>query len=283
MICIKLQGRLGNQLFQYAFAYTFAKKLKVKFYFDKREKTDDISRYFTFNLDDVYFLDNYLFKVKGFKNLFTYHLRIKFYNMLVSIFKLKQIAISDTETPENEIKKVNDMAFYIGYFQSEKYFIDCKKQIIKKFEIKSNFVKSFNEHFAKMGIRSNYVVVHIRRSDYVSLGHALPMSYFHKAIASITNENCFYVFISDDYDCVVNEFAYLENKYISRQTEIIDFQFLLNAQICIISNSTFSWWGSYLNKNNPKVICPKYWIGQKDKIEYPRDIIPPNWIKIDTI
>ena len=281
MIAVKLQGRLGNQLFQYAFAYATAKKLKTRFYLDPREQVNLLGNYFIGTKDAFFFLERNIFTIKGYKNLFSHHLRHQLYEGLIRLFKLKEIEISQTVNPTHELKKITDCAFYNGYYQSEKYFADYKQQILEHFKIKKKHKKLFNDHVIRIGIPKNYVLVHIRRTDYLHWGFELPPTYFHKAIESILDEKNFYVFITDDYDFVEKEFEYLTNRYISKETEIIDFQFLTNAYTCIISNSTFSWWGAYLNDKNPKVICPKYWIGQTDKIEFPAGIISEQWIQID--
>jgi hypothetical protein len=89
--------------------------------------------------------------------------------------------------------------------------------------------------------------------------------------------------MSDEPEKIENEFGYIQNKYLSDQTEIIDFQFLNNAAACIISNSTFSWWGAYLNPNNPRVIAPRYWVGFHNGKEFPVDIIPEKFEVMDAI
>lgn len=280
MIAVKLQGRLGNQLFQYAFAYSAAKKLGVKFYFDKRIKSDDVSKYFNFKLDLFYPIDRYIFSIKGFKHIFSYHLPVKLYEGMMNMYKLNEIEILNSEKPELALKKVKNHTLYSGFFQSEKYFSDFKADIVSRFRIKKKFIDAFKKHSAEISLPHNYVVIHVRRTDYLTYDFVVSASYFHKAIAYIHNEDNFYVFISDDSDFVETEFAYVKNKYISKEPEIIDFQFLMNATTCILSNSSFSWWGAYLNKKKPIIIRPKYWLGQTLKVEDPVDIALPNWITI---
>ncbi len=106
-------------------------------------------------------------------------------------------------------------------------------------------------------------------------------SYFHKAIESINNDRNYFIFVSDEPDTIENEFSYIKNKYISDNDEIIDFQFIIHADICILSNSSFSWWGAYLNIKQPKIIAPRYWLGRADNKELPVNVIPDSWIILE--
>ena len=88
--------------------------------------------------------------------------------------------------------------------------------------------------------------------------------------------------MADDISGIESEFSYLPNKYISQADEITDFQHILNADVCIIANSTFSWWAAYLNKNpNKMVIAPKYFLGWRIKQQVPTEIYPCNWKLIE--
>lgn len=276
MIGVRLEGRLGNQLFQYAFAYATSKKLKVGFYLDKSVQPILFTKYFT-TADKFDKLDRILFTIKGFKNLFSFHLRTSFYKTIKSILNLKDVQILDTESPENEMAKLADQKFFIGFFQSEDYFKPYKEEIMAKFSIKDKYQAAFQHIFQEIPKTSPIVVIHVRRTDYMDLNINLPLSYYHNAIASLTTAHNFYVIISDDPAFTQEEFSYLPNKYISHESEIVDFQFLMNADICILSNSSFSWWGAYLNTKNAEIIVPKYWFGFNDKVEYPANIINESW------
>lgn len=278
MIAVRLEGRLGNQLFQYAFIYAAAKKLDTGFYLDKSIDCFLLPEYFNVKKDFNWIFDDYLFSIRGYKNIFSYHARIKFYQASKFFFMLKTIAFDNEKKPVVQLDIVKKQALYYGFFQSEDYFISSRPQLINLFTIKKKHTDEFKMIKGLLNIPDNYTVVHIRRGDYISHGFALDYDYFHKAIKSLHKDNNFYIFISDEPKAVVQEFNYIESKYISDNKEIIDFQFLSNASACILSNSTFSWWGAYLNKNNPPVIVPEYWLGFKEKKENPTHIIPKNFI-----
>ncbi|MFD2582238.1 alpha-1,2-fucosyltransferase [Pedobacter vanadiisoli] len=268
---------MGNQLFQYAFAYATAKKLNTKFYIDKRLSNDIISRYFLLTEDRTSPLDRTLFAIKGFKNFFSSFLKLGFYSKLKKLLKLQEIEFLNDVDPKIEMLKLNDRRLYAGFFQSELYFIEYKKDIILQFRLKKEAISQFRKISFSLPQGFKLVVIHVRRTDYIDHDYTLPSAYFHQAIAKIQDPKNYYVIISDDRDFVNKEFDYLLNKYISNHNEIIDFQFLMNANICILSNSSFSWWGAYLNTKKTMVIAPQYWLGQKHKTEQPLGIFIKGW------
>ena len=168
---------------------------------------------------------------------------------------------------------------YEGFFQSELYFKEAKNEIKKIFTIKEKYRNLYIEASKNIPNNKTIIVIHLRRGDYVNLGLDLPLTYYHTAIKNLKVTNPFFIFISDDSGNIKDEFGYLNDIYISTNDEIIDFQFLLNADICILSNSSFSWWGSYLNEKNPQTIVPKYWLNF-DNIQYPHSILLDDWIKL---
>jgi hypothetical protein len=126
--------------------------------------------------------------------------------------------------------------------------------------------------------------------DYLHLQHlnlggddlSLPLEYYTQAVSKYDRKPVHFVFLTDDLDFVEENFQAITNKTISNDSEIMDFQHLLNAGECIISNSTFSWWGAWLNNKPNKVIyAPKYFLGWRIKKESPWKIYPDNWIQID--
>ncbi|RQO71511.1 hypothetical protein DBR40_17075 [Pedobacter sp. KBW01] len=277
MIAVKLEGRLGNQLFQYAFIYAWAKKLGVSFYLDKSIEPILIDRYFEIKNDRFIWLDRNIFRIKGFKNFFSFYLRKIFYNNLSWFLNLKKISTTGRETEFN----IDNKTLIRGFFQSESFFISASEEIKSLLAIKPSFRQSFTEIFKQLPPDSAIVTIHIRRTDYIELDMALPLDYYKEAISKVALTNAYFVFISDDPEFVQVNFADIEPKYISNHSEIIDFQFLIHANCCILSNSSFSWWGAYLNTNNPTVLAPKYWTGFREKKEEPVGITMSNWQLIE--
>jgi len=282
MIAITLEGRLGNQLFQYAFIYAASRRLNTTFFLDKSIENFMLPKYFEVKNDFLAPLDKSVFSIKGFKNIFRIHAKRRFYRFLNQVIFNGNRTVFDNYTPVKEILgQLKNGINYKGYFQSAQYFENYEKQIRSLFAIKKKFTSEFVALSSRVFSGKKNVVIHIRRGDYISHNFTLPASYYKKAIKMVGGEDFVYVFISDDPAYIENEFSYISNKYISTGNEITDLQFLINADICILSSSSFSWWGAWLNnKENKKVIAPNYWLGFDKLTEHPVGVILPEWTLI---
>jgi hypothetical protein len=287
MVAIKIEGRLGNQLFQYAFIYAAAKKLSTNFYIDQYIEPFKVGEYFDDLNNNTTPIEG-LFKINGFKNIFSFHLRRTYYKLALKLFNLKVIIYDKPVLPGDINLKNNSL--YQGFFQSELFFAPFEYDIRNNLTFKSEFVDAFNTKYGDLYQNNNVVAVHVRRRDYQHLGHlnlggddlTLPLIYYKNAIESFSQDNILFVFISDDIAFVEENFGYIPNKIISTDTEIMDFQHLINAHGCIISNSTYSWWGAWLNNKPGKIIfAPKYFLGWRLKEEYPTNIYPTDWNIVD--
>jgi Glycosyl transferase family 11 len=288
MIAVRIEGRLGNQLFQYAFILTTAKTLNTNYYIDQYIQPSVIEKYFYNVNSKPKQVVNWLFGIKGCKNIFSFYLRRLYYKYVAQLFKLSVLQYPFTAL-KGEIKIQNN-TIYQGYFQSEFFFKPIEETIRNKFALKPNLVDQFNVKYGSIYRSNKIVTVHIRRTDYQNLPHldlgsadlTLPISYYQKALSNYIGQNVYFIFISDDIAFVEDNFKHIKNKTISADSEIMDFQHLLNADVCIISNSTFSWWGAWLNSKKSKAVyCPQYYMGYHLKKEVPDNIYPDDWIQIE--
>ncbi|SOD18654.1 alpha-1,2-fucosyltransferase [Pedobacter xixiisoli] len=274
MIGVKLHGRLGNQLFQYAFIYTAAAKLGTTFYLDESIDRFLVSRYFEIKEKPIAIFRRFIFNLSGIKRLLEKP-KIQFFESLKRRYQLSTTLIDGKQFPKAECLKIKEQTLFEGFFQSEKYF-ETEKQALKNLlSIKPKYIKLFKQYVKQLVKEKTMVTIHVRRGDYLTANWQLTSSYYHQAIAKIHHPNNFYVFITDDRDFVAKEFADITPQHISSASEIIDLQFLINADINILSNSSFSWWGAYLNKNNAQTIAPALWLGQSEV--YPNSILCSNW------
>lgn len=274
MIGVQLHGRLGNQMFQYAFACSIAKKLNISFYLDE-------------------YIDNFIltkyFKLPGYNHQFNRLIR-----KWNKISNPKFLKTDGKDNPAEILLQVKNNMLYSGFFQSEVYFNNYKNEIKKAFKIKKSAKREFNNKYNSFFADNNKIVaIHIRRSDYLVLENnelggkdfTLPLSFYNNCLKIITKFDDFKViFVSDDIEYVKNNFEHKSNFFFESNNEMIDFQILMNADVLIISNSSFSWWAAYLNNKSNKVIyAPKYWLGFKIKKEYPVRITSPawNWIEVE--
>jgi len=286
MIAIVLSGGLGNQLFQYAFIYNQHKKLNTAFFLVKNGTPIDLYKYFELEKNFFYRLDKLLFDHAGFKLLFSHYLRRGFYNRVCNRLTKRHILIDINEDPNSVLQKADDNALYYGFYQSEIYFKGSADEILKAYSIKPKYLKAYDQKFSWLKKYQSVVVIHIRMADYkTAAGNKdsliLPLGYYHKVIREIHAPDNFYVIMSDEINTIQKEFDYLENKYFSNESEIVDFQLMMNADVCIIANSTFSWWAAYLNnKKNKKVYCPKHFLGFLKGEDHPAEIYPENWVQV---
>src|SRR6185437_1262468 len=279
MIAIRLQGRLGNQLFQYAFIYTAAKKLNTSFYIDEYIELSSVDKYFErLDAQSQNIITN-LFAIKGYKNIFSFYLRRIYYDYSRWFYNL----FFDNYEWDNQSAEIQNRTLYLGYFQSELFFKPFNELIKNKFVLKNKYIEEFRAKYHKFYQDKTTITIHIRQTDYKNLQHlnlgaadlTLPVNYYQKVISIYDQEDINFIFISDDVAFVEDNFKHIKNKIIPAGTEIMDFQHLLNSDICILSNSTFSWWGAWLNKKKNKVVyCPRYYMGYHLKKEFPDHIYP---------
>ncbi|MBC6112183.1 alpha-1,2-fucosyltransferase [Pedobacter fastidiosus] len=267
MINILNSGGLGNNMFQFAFADSVSKKLKTDFIFN----TTLLEKYFLLGGYNNYFKRKYRY--------LTYLASLKFKNYQFT-------DLNQDLNPHIIINSIKNHTIIYGYFQSEEYFANNERvrsifKIKKKYKI--NFLKKYSEQLKK-----SRVCVAIRLGDYENWKISeidnntplLPIDYFKQVLHGIDITDKTIFFISDEIEKIKNTFN-IENA-IFIDNEIDSLIALMESDINIISNSTFHWWGAWLNKKPNKIIyVPRYWLGHKVNREYPKKIIPNNWIQID--
>ena len=194
-----------------------------------------------------------------------------------------------------------DELYLSGYWQSEKYFASIAPLLRAEFSPALK-LDTFNHDLQSRMQRENSVAVHVRRGDYSSAAAyqsffgVLPMEYYEKAIAHMQREvkNPVFYFFSDDAAWCKQNFSKHNGSFIDHNQGVNAFKDLVLMAKCrhnIIANSTFSWWGAWLNDHqDKKVIAPEQWfrvnyLTKKDPV-YPSrfyntiDLIPASWTKI---
>jgi hypothetical protein len=168
-----------------------------------------------------------------------------------------------------------------GYYQSEKYFINNKDYIINLFkpteEIKNFIINKITDI-------QNSISIHVRRGDYLNLPDyhpQQPIEYYHNAVNFFGLDKNYIIF-SDDIDGAMGMLDFIPNKKaVSLGKDYLDLYAISLCEHNIICNSTFGWWGAYLNENkNKKIIAPNLWFGPSASHLNASDIIPKNWIKL---
>lgn len=165
-----------------------------------------------------------------------------------------------------------------GYFQSEKYFNHHREEILKFFSPTQDIIEKLKTKYPFID-KSNICSIHVRRGDYLRLPHHHPVCssvYYGEAINYIGGNNVFLVF-SDDIDWCKNTFKGSSFIFVEGNTDFEDLYLMSMCKNNIIANSSFSWWGAWLNKNPDKiVIAPNIWFGNA-VTHNTKDLIPKTW------
>ncbi|MBC7914870.1 MAG: alpha-1,2-fucosyltransferase [Pyrinomonadaceae bacterium] len=260
MIGVSFKGRLGNQLFQYVFIQYLKSRNKGKIIFPPNPHHAYLTKYFNLNSS----LDNRLLGSK----LFSVITRC-----LPKIIPFKEVYIQGFVNPKHLTPK--NFTIYHGYYQTDWYYNQMLEK--PKISIKKKYVDTFLQEFGEVFKTEKTIVVHIRRTDYLTYGKrdiSLPIEYFKDQLEAIENLNTYKVFfVSDDIEFVRAAFTEQPNFIYSTNDEITDFQLIMNADISIISNSSFAWWAAFLSTKKTLTIAPKNWIGFRIGAEHPKQIM----------
>ena len=292
MIIVKLNGGLGNQMFQYAAGFSIAKKCNTDLLLDTRI-FDNHSIHNGFELDRVFLINsniankNQIKKLIGWRDTYLGQ-RIMNYTNLKLLEGQNFYKERSRFFDHNFISKKKNI-YLLGYWQSENFFLSYSDQIRNKFIFRQLFSKK-NEIIAnEIRKTNNTVSIHFRRSDYVSTKQkrgnhgTCPISYYLAAMKKIEKEvtKPKYFIFSDDIQWVKKNFKFKKNYHIVNSNNgpesYNDMRLMSLCDHNIIANSSFSWWGAWLNSNTNKiVVAPKKWFLNKSDLF----IVPKSWIKI---
>jgi hypothetical protein len=248
-------GGLGNQMFQISHALCQSWKYNTDCYFNTTAHTpmqaNQPSKYIN--------------------NIFR---NIKFSNINTPVNRVSEF---DWNDPKLDFNPNQNIEFY-GYFQSSKNFLGFDNRIKSIFQPTVEFKEKIKKLYPSV-FNSNSISIHVRRGDYSTIPDVLPildLSYFKKCLSLIQDISNVFVFSDDKEWC--NENFKSENFKII--LDLDDYEELWLMSLCntnIISNSTFSWWGSFLNTNNQKTVySPSVWFGSNGPNPYD-SIYEKNW------
>ena len=292
MITIILQGGLGNQMFQYAAAKALASRLNTNVRLDlsvfKIHHNKNWCR--PYELDSIFDVDaSHFYSLSLVKKIWIAVLYEYRYKPLGKWLK-KFFHVFDSSTQSiDQWHQCQDNTTLWGYFGSEAYFKDKRNEILEVFRFK-NILDEKNKAVAELIQNTNSVSVHIRRGDYLNEVNSkvfvsLTPKWYHEAIRKVKEkaENAHFFFFSDDMDWVRDTFGDINNAtfvdWNSGADSYKDMQLMSLCKHNIIPNSTFSWWGAWLNTNpNKMVIAPAvFYVNEKSNDSY-RQNMPKEWI-----
>jgi hypothetical protein len=298
MIIVNLKGGIGNQMFQYAFAYCVAKINRTDLSFDLRylqersAKKGYVERKFYLNLFGIKPVSSSAWDLMrvgmllgGYKFRYFVGRILDFLGVLVFFERNKAF---DRRIYLNRAKNI----YIDGYWQSEKYFLGFDDDIREIFKFDQG---KFNERVGELSRRikqSQYpVCMHVRRGDFVGTKEhdIVSADYYLRALKLLRDK------VSDDLDIFIfsDDAEWCRNNFlnISKNVSILsndlpeesffsDLYLMTMFSLFVIPNSTFAWWGAWLAPESKKiVVAPKVWSGVNGVKEV--DILPESWIRIE--
>lgn len=282
MIIIKLEGGLGNQMFQFALGRALSLSHRVPLRFDSSylQRPNQSGR--------TLFLD-------GFRVDITEATRSEIARYAGTLQKAL-----DCLRPAGKRRKVFERSpgfdpsvltrsagYFVGHWSSEKYFTARTDIIRKDFTLKKPLSPGAEKAAGRIGAASTPVSVHIRRGDYVTLPkvaavhRTLPLSYYEAAMENMLGRarDAHFFVSSDDIGWARAYFPQKHPITFISAPDIAECEELTLMSRCahhIIANSTYSWWAAWLNRNPEKtVIAPRQWFNDPHRT-FP-DLIPPIW------
>ena len=256
MVTSNLIGGLGNYLFQIATAYSLAVDNSDSIIYDP-EKSVIVHNHISTYMDNV--LHNVPFGSVETQN--EYH---------EPNFNYSPIEYSPN-------LKIN------GYYQSEKYFLHNRDRILKLFSFGEETNKLVEDKYNNI-LNTKTCAIHVRRGNYLTLPNHHPVCVFDYYVRAIElmPKDCEFVVFSDDLEWCKNNFTNIDRvfHYIEDNVDYVDLLLMSKCNNNIIANSSFSWWGAWLNSNpNKLVIGPTEWFGTSIK-HNTDNLIPKTWVKI---
>ncbi len=300
MIVSQLLGGLGNQMFQYA----TARALSVA------KGTDlalDISRFGTYTLHHGFELQKVFQGVRQAGRIATSKeisrcMGVAQYKHIQNILAKPSLSRLRPSSwlPEPDFNywagldaaaRARDDCYLTGYWQSEKYFENQADLIRQDFSF-LEYCSAANLAILLRIQQKNAVSIHVRRGDYVNNAATLavhgvcPLAYYEQAISYLKARvaNPYFVVFSDDLPWVQHNLAALlpgAHEYVSNNQGSASYNDMRLMSCCrhhIIANSSFSWWGAWLNPRKDKmVVAPRRWFNRGADTP---DLLPASWCKL---
>ena len=291
MICIRLEGGLGNQLYQYAIGRALSLQLGTELLLDTSKLLRNSSKVTQRHFELHHFRHKARIATKHESNLFPWLHRIAPISHWISPW---HTFIEKDECYDPDFRRLTDNTFLIGYWQSYKYFSNIASDLMHDFCPAEPL--SYASSMLLEQIEScSAVALHIRRGDYVSRAVAtehhgvLSLSYYSNALR-LVNERVisprYFVFSDDPVWCRRNLPLQQKNSvFVDHNVGADAWQDLLLLSRCqyhVIANSSFSWWGAWLGDQHwpgPQrlVVAPDRWFSSKN-MDKPWDRFPAHWI-----
>ena len=267
VIAVERRGRLGNQLFEFAFGIAAAQRLGTSFVMEDAA------------LRGIFTLGRWGEPVAR-------RLRRLRFRVGHRLRPYPVVHESEFEDPLEVLGRLRDRRVYSGFFQSERFFAVAEEDVRAGFAVRAEHEQRFRERYADL-LGVPYVCCHVRRTDYHTWedGIVLPASYYLDSLERLAPaEGIPVVFVGDDFEDLQDELGAVPGVRFERNDEALDLLLLVRAASVVTSNSSFGWWGAYLNRAEGKqVLAPRHWLGFKQGREHPPGVIPGHWQQVAVV
>jgi len=281
-------GYLGNAMFQYSALLGIADKHGYNPVYDYDKTGTMVTLHEHFKISKAENMEHWK-QVHGIKRVWKephFHFSESAFQEKPSISseRKNKLGIVNQETPI-----IKDDTGLNGYFQSEKYFKHIEDTIRSEFKFNEEVRKDCEEKMNSVRDSEDTVVVsiHVRLGDYKVLEHVyVPLvktPYYQQAIGYMNNEfgeNIKFIIFSDEPEICKQMFQGENLIFAEGGSQLQDMCLMSLCDHNIIANSSFSWWGAWLNENeNKKVIAPQEWFQPTEKDpKSSKDLYCENWI-----
>lgn len=290
---VAISGGLGNQMFGYAFMVRLSQKEKTYLFHPYKDNSEKYG-HAGYQLNEIFYLRHVDTKKHFVVFLFSIYYRVlsllprKVGNALLNL-----VGINTVTVPQNFVffpevlQSTGRRELLKGTWQSEKYFQGAEQEVRKALTFKEKLLNDKTKQLKEKIERCEAVSLHVRRDDYLSLqyvqgfGGICTLSYYKSAVENIKDlivDPVFFVFSDDIGWCRAN--IDIPNAVFvdwNKGNESWQDMFLMSkCKYNIIANSSFSWWGAWLNEYPGKIVVApdKWWNGLKD------EVVPEEWIRI---
>jgi hypothetical protein len=291
VIVTRLMGGLGNQMFQYAAGWSLARRLNTEPLIDRTWLEGEG----LFATPRHYELDAFRLQARSASPKLVSKLERR--RDSTSNPLRRELGLAASAAVLHERSHAFDARFetvacdvlLVGYWQSERYFSNCAEAIRAEFEL-VDAPSPRNRDLTAQIQATNSLSLHVRRGDYVSdeatgrFHGLLPVSYYREAVELVTEKAGrveIFVF-SDDIEWCKRELAIPGHKlrYVDHNTHgSEDMRLMSSCRHHILANSSFSWWGAWLNPSPEKtVIAPARWF--RDPSIDTSDLLPDGWLRV---
>lgn len=256
-------GQLGNQMFQYAALRGISAKNKHEFSIPNHNEVivDALGNRLRIELFLPFKLTNLSEKNIGVSS------------------EVKIIQEKHFHFDKELFETCPDNVCLVGYFQTEKYFNHIRESILEDFDFIDDIQ---NPCIDMMSDMNSPIALHIRRGDFLINGlnhHNLTLEYYQEALSYFDSDREVIIF-SDDPDWCKEQDIFSDDRFLISESDnsYVDLCLMSMCSDFIIANSTFSWWGAWLSKNETKiVIAPSKWFGVNNLHHNLKDLFPETW------